>query len=401
MVSRTRIVPALTPEARLKRSLRRHLNELGFERAADGGLVLPGDGKEAVRRLHAAQRAAKLRASGDFLERHAGGLLPHFAAGADVDVARIRPALQRVRNKTWEADLFRLAALTWSVPVSNGFGRRLRYLVWDEANGKLIGILAIGDPVFNLTVRDRLVGWDARARSERLVGVMDAYVVGALPPYSLLLGGKLVACLLRTREVYEDFASAYGDTVGIISGREKKARLLAITTSSSMGRSSLYNRLKLAGSTYFRPIGYTDGWGHFHIPDDLFEGLRAYLRAIDHDYADGHRFGGGPNWRLRTTRAALAALGIRGETLKHGVRREVFLCETAANSLALLRGQDGGEPDIARLLTVPEVGGLAVERWMAGRAERRPEFRSWRAAQVLDLFAEGLRGRGRQLSLPC
>jgi hypothetical protein len=124
---------------------------------------------------------------------------------------------------------------------------------------------------------------------------MDAYVLGALPPYNMLLGGKLIACLLRTRDIYDDFKDAYGGTKGIISKKEKKARLLAITTSSSMGRSSVYNRLKLDGIEYFKSIGYTGGWGHFHIPDDLFADFREYLRAIDHSYADRHRFGQGPN----------------------------------------------------------------------------------------------------------
>ena len=116
--------------------------------------------------------------------------------------------LQRISGGTWESDLFRLAALTWSVPVSNSFGRRLRYLIWDDHNNKLIGIIAIGDPVFNLSVRDTLIDWDAKARGERLVNVMDAYVLGALPPYNSLLGGKMVACLLRSRDIYDDFAKA-------------------------------------------------------------------------------------------------------------------------------------------------------------------------------------------------
>ena len=138
---------------------------------------------------------------------------------------------------------------------------------------------------------------------------MDAYVLGAIPPYNQLLGGKLMACLLRSRELYDDFKYAYGDTTGIISGEGKKARLLAVTTSSSMGRSSVYNRVKLDGVQYLESIGFTGGWGHFHIPDRLFAELRDYLRDIDHRYADQHEFGKGPNWRMRTTRAALAELG--------------------------------------------------------------------------------------------
>ena len=62
--------------------------------------------------------------------------------------------------------------------------------MWDNHNGKLIGIIAIGDPVFNLSVRDNLIDWDAQARGKRLVNIMDAYVLGALPPYNALLGGN-------------------------------------------------------------------------------------------------------------------------------------------------------------------------------------------------------------------
>jgi hypothetical protein len=98
--------------------------------------------------------------------------------------------------------------LTWSVPVSNGFGRRLRYLVWDKQNEKLLGIIAIGDPIFNLSVRDNHIDWNVEDGGKRLVNMMDAYVFGALPPYNMLLGGKLVACLLRTRDIYDDFAEA-------------------------------------------------------------------------------------------------------------------------------------------------------------------------------------------------
>jgi Domain of unknown function (DUF4338) len=43
-------------------------------------------------------------------------------------------------------------------------GGRLRYLLWDEHNEKLIGLIAIGDPVFNLSVRDNLIGWNVRDR---------------------------------------------------------------------------------------------------------------------------------------------------------------------------------------------------------------------------------------------
>jgi hypothetical protein len=370
----------------LKRRLRRHLKLIGLRHGKDGALEPIGAGKDVIRSLHHAQRNARLREAKPFISERLPELIAHFAEGKDIDPARISPRLERITAGTWQSDLFRLACLTWAVPVSNGFGRRLRYLVWDEHNGKLMGLIAIGDPVFNLSARDNLIGWNAHDRAERLVGVMDAYVLGALPPYNMLLGGKLIASLVRSRDIYDDFTAAYGSTAGIISGKEKKARLLMVTTSSALGRSSVYNRLKLGETIYFRPIGFTGGWGHFHIPDDLFGELRSYLEETGHPAAN-HRFGQGPNWRLRTTRAALKALGFREDLLRHGVQREVFLCELAANAIALLhRGK--GKPDLSTLLSAKEVARLAVERWVVPRSERRNEYLAWRHADLKALLAE-------------
>lgn len=371
-----KVITVATREASLKRRLRAHLTKLGFHKNSDGLLEIAGSGKEVIRSLHSSQRSDRLAQNRDFLKEHAEDLLKHFATGHEVDPAKISPVLQRVSSGTWESDLFRLAALTWSVPVSNGYGRRIRYLVWDEQNEKVIGLIAIGDPVFNLSVRDNLIGWDSDERGERLANVMDAYVLGAVAPYNMLLGGKLIACMVRTREVYDEFQQTYGGTAGIISKKEKKARLLAVMTSSSLGRSSIYNRLKLGGVQYFRSIGYTSGWGHFHVPDRLFADLREYLRAIDHPYADLNRFGEGPNWRLRTTRAALEAIGFKDDLLKHGIRREVFLCELAANAVRMLK-TGKGRPNLKTLATAEEVADMALERWIIPRAQRRPEFSAW------------------------
>lgn len=383
--SNSRVISISPREASLRRKVRRHLQSLGFHRSNDGALEVRADDKDVIRNLHGPQRIDRLSANTDFLSGRSQELLHYFASGQHVDPAEIKPELERVYAGTWQAELFRLAALTWSVPVSNGFGRRLRYIVWDAHNKKLLGLIAIGDPVFNLSVRDDLIGWDADDRRERLVNVMDAYVLGALPPYNMLLGGKLVACLVRSRQIYDEFTRTYGNTAGIISGKAKKARLLAVTTSSSMGRSSVYNRLKLGGVQYFRPIGYTRGWGHFHISDDLFLELRDYLRSIGHQYADQHRFGQGPNWRLRTTRAALKALGFRDEMLRHGIRRQVFIGSLASNAATILR-TGKGRPDLSDLLTVQQISDLALERWILPRARRRPDYGAWQRSDVLGLL---------------
>ena len=380
------VVPLLTLASQIKRSLRRHLRGLGFGRNDEGDLVPPSAGsKETIRALHAQQRRAKLAAEDEFIAAAWPALRRYFADGFEIDATRISPRLELLQSDTWQSRLFRLASLTWSVPVSQGYGRRMRFLVWDDFNEKLIGLIALGDPVFNMSVRDEYIGWDAEQRRQRLVNVMDAYVLGAVPPYNELLGGKLVASLIRSQEVRDTFAERYGDATGIISKRKKRPELVLVTTTSALGRSSVYNRLRLNGALLFNPIGFTEGWGHFHVPDSTFDLIRQYLKQKRHNYASGFKYGDGPNWRLRTIRLALRLVGMRPELLRHGVRREVYLCELATNAKAVLRGQDK-HAKYADLLSVKQVSDLARERWVEPRAGRCPDYRLHKRDGILELL---------------
>src|SRR5580704_7227253 len=168
--------------AALKRKLRRHLKELGYERGPDGELIPPAIDKPAYRAIHGPQRADRLRRYSGLIDCRSMEFLRFFASGADLDVARIEPRIERVRQGMWQSELFRFASLLWQIPVSEGFGRRMRFLVWDQYNEKLLGLLALGDPVFNLRARDQLIGWSSEERAKSLVNVLDAYVIGALPP---------------------------------------------------------------------------------------------------------------------------------------------------------------------------------------------------------------------------
>ncbi|QCR00044.1 DUF4338 domain-containing protein [Brevundimonas sp. SGAir0440] len=383
---RPQVAQPFSAEAALKRALRDHLRTLGFTKDDAGDLVLPDGGKEVVRSLHRSQWRAKWTAAQPLLARALPNALVHFANGAEIDPTKIKFRLILVRSGTPEADLFRIATLTWSVPVSPGFGRRLRYLVWDDGHNRLAGVIALGDPVFNLNVRDIEIGWDVHDRANRLVGILDAYVLGAVPPYSFLLAGKAVACLIRSKDVLNDFERAYGRSVGVISKSAKHAKLLAVTTTSSMGRSSVYNRLRLDDTIYLKPLGFTKGFGHFHITDSLFEKMRAYLRERGHDYADRHVFGEGPNWRLRTIRAALVGLNVNQNILRHGIQREVFIATLAENAYEVLK--DGNaEPDFSKLLSVSQISDLARERWIVPRAERgEVDYRSWTRDDIPNLI---------------
>jgi hypothetical protein len=392
-------IPLHTLEARIKRRFRAHLSRLGFHRNGKGELSPPEESKEFLRRMHSLQRQDLLSRELDFVSREWPRLRKYFSDGSEINPRSITPRLEQVAAESWQTNLFRLATLSWSVPVSQGYGRRLRFLVWDESNGKLMGLIALCDPVFNLRVRDDFVGWNAEDRKRRLVHTFSAYVLGAAPPYNGLLGGKLVACLIRTREVRDAFAQKYKESTGIISKEAKNPSLVLVITSSALGRSSVYNRLNLDGCRYFSSLGYTKGWGHFHIPQDLFNLIRQYLAETGHAYARNNRFGDGPNWRFRSAREAMSLLGINPNSLRHGLEREVFACELAVNARRFLRGEVQ-RPYYRGLLSVSEVASMARERWVVPRAMRYPEFRAWKHDSFLQLITpsciEGIGG-----SNPC
>ena len=320
-------------EARLKRKVRAHFKRLGFLKAPDGTLIPLKLDKQSYRDMHAHQRDSRLGDNRAWIVEQSTRLIQHFASGAELDVERIRPRIEVVRSGTWQSDLFRFASYYWRIPISEGYGRRLRFLVWDDHHQKLMGLFALGDAVFNLRARDEFIGWDRYRRVDAMVNLMDAYALGAVPPYNMLLGGKLVASLIRSQDVVDTFQAKYHDSVGVISGQSKHAKLVAVTTTSALGRSSLYNRLKINGQPIFSPIGSTSGWGHFHFSDELFDDMREYLRSVGDHYADSHGFGQGPNYRLRLIRKALGLLGLDPDLAKHGLAREVFFCSLASNAL--------------------------------------------------------------------
>ncbi len=59
---------------------------------------------------------------------------------------------------------------------------------------------------------------------------MDTFVLGAVPPYSFLLGGKLVAMLAASNEVRAAFGRKYSGAKSVISGEEFDGRLAMLTT---------------------------------------------------------------------------------------------------------------------------------------------------------------------------
>lgn len=108
--------------------------------------------KESLRQIHKPATQLEIASRQDWLRRYLPEYLPFFADGSEIIPERVDPALVEVTTEE-QHNLFRVARLLWSIPFSKGYGRRLRFLIKDQANGKLIGLLALQSPPLSFPAR--------------------------------------------------------------------------------------------------------------------------------------------------------------------------------------------------------------------------------------------------------
>lgn len=356
----------------LKHMIIRSLREQGFR--IQGGAVLPpaSPTKDAVRSLHSTAVRHRVDRAEKYLRSRESRLLTRVARGTEVIPERIAPRLVEVQPNSEDEVFFRYASLHWSIPVSSGYGRRLRFLVVDEHNQKVIGLLGLGDPVFNLAARDRWVGWDKETRRTRLQHVMDAFILGAIPPYSALLCGKLVAMLAASNEVRRAFSRKYRRRRSLIRERTFGGQLAMLTTTSAFGRSSLYNRVDYCRRPLYLSVGLTRGSGEFHFSNSVYTAMQEYAAAFCEPTAKQAEWGQGFRNRREVVRKCLASLGLPTDWVYHGVQREVFVVPLAGNTSEFLRG----DTTDLEWYNHPSDGLCAWfrERWLLPRAQRDKSY---------------------------
>ena len=363
----------------LKFRITASLKRQGFE-LRDGQFSLPSIlDKEKLRDLHAESVRQKIKLRKKGLIRRELSLLNRFASGEEVVPENIKPELLEVQPGSEEELLFRYATLHWSIPVSSGYGRRIRFLVIDSSTGKLMGLFGLGDPVFSLKDRDSLIGWSHEDRRKRLHHVVDAYVLGAVPPYSFLLGGKLIALLATSNEVREAFRRKYEDKASLIQRRKLSGQIALITTTSALGRSSLYNRLEFDGRLAFARVGYTKGFGEFHFSNGVYDSMAEFAKANSAATAKHGSWGGGFRNRREVVQKTLAKLEISQDWRNHGINREIYAAPLARNTYRFLRGK-GPELDYYDQ-SVSELFDWFRARWLLPRSKSDGRYRNWHPSE--------------------
>lgn len=317
--------------------------------------------KHITRQTMAYARNQILDKNKDWIESHLSLAQKNLANGRDVLNSPIIPRIE-VCNSQKARDLFRMYRYYWSSPYSEYVGRRIRLLVRDDGikGSPVIGIAALGSSIIHIPDRDNWIGWDVKTRSDRIIFMMDAYVLGALPPYNHLLGGKLISYLLASNEIRDIFSQKYRGITTVIKERQAHDMVLIVTTSLYGKNSSQYNRLKYGDELLYQPIGETAGFGTLHISNDTFRVMRQLLIEKGKDLS--YKFGNGANWRLRVINQACEMMGMDADAiLNHSFKRGLFGVPLAHNWKRFLNGQDA-QP-VYRDLPMADLVKYWKERW--------------------------------------
>ena len=162
--------------------------------------------------------------------------------------------------------------------------------------------------------------------------------------------------------------------------RETRLPYLAmITTTSALGRSSIYNRIRAAGHNYWISVGFTQGSGEFHFSNGVYDKIRAYVEVNCKPTAKHKAWGDGFRNKREVIKKCLSLLGLSPDMLYHGIRREIFVAPLGSDALSFLRGESRHplffDWPAAHLFRV------FADRWLMDRAERMQQYKDFNREQ--------------------
>ena len=287
--------------------------------------------------------------------------------GRDLTVENISPKLIPVTASSDLEVLFRWwNYVWWSVPHEKAYGRQMRYIVWDKHHEAVIGLIGLQSPILSWAPRDQYLNIPASERDYWVNQSMSAQRLGALPPYNIVLGGKLIAMLMTSDKLRKHFRKKYSEKTTVLRERELPANLLFVTTTGAFGKSSIYTRLKFREDWLAKFIGYSNGSGSFHISNEIYEKL---LLVLSEKGVNVRReFGNGPSRKMRLIRQGMTALGYKNGGF-HGVKRAVYLFPFAKNLDKLITGKN--QRPLWHHRREDDLTDFWKERWILPRIEKR------------------------------
>ena len=308
---------------------------------------------------------------------------PYLRDGKDIDPSKIDLELREIVDGSLEHKIYRWWNLVWwSVPYQQAYGRQMRFLLWDKTHNAPFGLIGLQSPVLKMSVRDEFLGIPNKELDIWVNKSLQAQRLGALPPYNLILGGKMVAMSVTSNEIRRAYRKKYSKVRTVLKKRRIPADLLFVTTTSAFGKSSIYNRLKFNDEVVAQSLGFTKGAGTFHIPQDVYFEIQRYLKMIR--LKVDTTFGFGPSRKMKLLRTVFKSLGLDNYQF-HNIQREFFIFPLAKNLKNVIA--KGSQPKYySRKLN--DLTDFWKKRWAIGRAERSDELKQFNAQLFIDEVME-------------
>jgi hypothetical protein len=223
------------------------------------------------------------------------------------------------------------------------------------------------------------------------IDMMDIIICGAVAPYNVLIGGKLMCMMLCSPEVNQYYARRYGEQISIIASSIKglpvrrKPQLVLLCTTSLYGvGSSQYNRVRVPAESIgglqgekleYKELGLSEGYGSFHFSRDTIKLITMLVSRRIEGRRVNSIFGEGVNPLMRKIREALDAVGLPSDQiLKHRNRRVVYGVALARNFREILLGLESKADYIIPQTRAQERTDLIAEywrrRWLAPRIHK-------------------------------
>lgn len=219
--------------------------------------------------------------------------------------------------------------------------------------------------------------------------IADLSVCGSVPPYSDILGGKLVSMMSVGSTVVDAYRSKYSSQASEIAssmaGRPlyRRSRLAFVGTTSLYGSgSSQYNRLKMPASLLggdvgdeivYRRLGISRSFGTSHFSSASVAALVALAETSRMGQRVNSIFGEGVNPKMRKVRDGIDLLGWPSESLlQHGRHRIVYGVSLVHNLLDYLLGMDARPNylfDEAKRDDAEIIGEWWFARWASNRIQ--------------------------------
>ena len=170
--------------------------------------------------------------------------------------------------------------------------------------------------------------------------------------------------MLVSKKLRAAFQAKYKNRKTEMKQRLLPNRLLFITTAGAFGKSPIYERLSCRGQKLSFFLGYTKGYGSFHINDSLYEEMLNCLSS--HNINTSRGYGNGPSRKMKLISLAMNQLGLE-QYKKHQIRRGLYMFTPVRNLAEVIHR--GKRPKYHNL-SVKELTEFWKERWIMPRLEK-------------------------------